>query len=303
MSIRFLDINGKSKLAFIYNANGYVPDTRKKRIKTIEDGRYAHRLEDVIDHDKSTSKPLVIMVHDFPNEGSMKGDKNLFGEFEHELSKMNFPTLRFDFRGCGKSDGLQQDFCIETAIEDLQSVIKWAKNKHQHDRVAIISSGLGCAITTLAYDTHIMSELVFLWPVFRPMQTPLNAINTLENRNFMAEHDYTPTGNHKIGSLLANELNQMDMIPFLSEIESITQIQQGTSDTYSSYEHINDMKKHLTTLKDFGVFEGGEHRLPDPGMRKQMIQNACFFLEKHADALPPSKINKIDKSKVIRNQT
>jgi esterase/lipase len=93
----------------------------------------------------------------------------------------------------------------------------------------------------------------------------------------------------------------MDMTVPLSRIEAVTQIQQGTADTYTPYEETAIVKEYLTGLRDFAVFEDGEHFLPDPVMRAQMVQNSVFFLDKHAYTLPPAKIKKVDKTKIIRN--
>lgn len=274
--LQYLSINGADKIAFIYEGNGY--DVNKDDI------------------------PLVIMVHDFPEGSSMRCFDNLYGVIHNRLIDMGFPTLRFDFRGCGKSDKKPEEFCIETATEDIQSIIKWARNKKFHKKIAVISAGLGCVATVMAYDADIMSSVVFLWPVFRPMETPLNAIETFDNRNFMAKHDYIRFQENKIGFLLANELRQTDLVPYLSKIKCATQIQQGTHDEYSSYDHISDIKKHLSGLEDFGVFEDGDHFLTDPSMRKQVIINATFFLQKHAKRQPPADIKEIDRSKIIRGR-
>jgi pimeloyl-ACP methyl ester carboxylesterase len=274
--LQYLSINEIDKIAFMYEGNGY--DVNKDDI------------------------PLVIMVHDFPEGSSMRCFNNLYGELHNKLIQMGFPTLRFDCRGCGKSDKKPEDFCIETASEDLKAVIKWAQNKKFHKKIAIISAGLGCAVTVMAYDANIMSSLVFLWPVFRPMETPLNTMETLENRNFMTKHDYIRYKGHKVGLLLANELRQMDLVPYLSKIKCATQIQQGTHDEYSSYDHISEIKDHLTGLEDFGVFEDGDHFLTGSPMRKQVVINASFFLDKNKKRQPPADVKEIDRSKIIHGR-
>lgn len=272
--LQYLSINSTDKIAFIYEGNGY----------------------DVNKHDI----PLVIMTHDFPEGSSMSCFDNLYGVMNKQLLEMGFPTLRFDFRGCGKSDKNSEDFCIETAMEDLRAVIKWAKNRKYHKKVAVISAGLGCAVTVMTYDPNIMSSLVFLWPVFRPMETPLKTIDTLDSREYMSKHDYIRFADNKLGFLLANEIRQMDLVPYLSKVKTATQIQQSTHDEYSSYNHISEIKDHLVGLQDFGVFEEGDHFLTDPGMRKQAVINATFFLQKHMKKQPPSEVKEIDRSKIIR---
>ena len=303
MSLKFLDINGKDKIAFIYEGNGYVPEKEKAPLKKMDDGRVVKRLEDVIEDDTPTQKPLVIMMHDFPEHSDMHALDSMFGVFADRLKKDGFPTLRFDFRGCGQSDGRQQDFCFETAIEDFQTILRWVKNRHGHDRVAVIATGLNACVLAQAYDKNMMAAIVLLWPVFVPMDTPLNAINSLENRKFMGENDYVPIGQNKIGFLLANEIRNLDVTPLLPQIKTFTQVQQGTADDYTPYKSTDVIKKHLSGLKDFGVFEDGEQYLEDPGMRKQMIDNTMYFLNKYAYRIPPGRSRDLGGAPIFRSQT
>lgn len=304
MSVRYLDINGKDKIAFRYTTNQYDPILNTEDVEHDEGSSvFLNQKTLPINRVDQDEYPLVIMVHDFPEGSNMKAFDDLYGRYEEKLAEENFPTLRFDFRGCGESDKSEQDFCIETAVEDLKSIIKWAKNNHNHKRIAIIAAGLGCLITAMAYDPDSISEIVFLWPVFKPMETPLNEIDSLENREFMAKHDYVRFKEHKIGLLLANEMRQINIEAHLQKIKSVTQIQQGTADAYTPYEEIATLRDLISGLTDFGVFEEGEHFLPEPKMRRQMIQNSIFFLKKHYKRLPPGKIREIDKTKIIRSNS
>jgi len=302
METEFLIVNDDEKIAYVYNGNGFIPEPKRTLCKKRSDGRLIYHLPDIISDEKPTTKPLVIMVHDFPDAKAFMGTSDLSTVYENRLKKDGFPTLRFHFRGCGESDGRQQDFCFDTAIEDLKAMMRWATYTHGHDRFAIIAAGLGSAVVAQAYNRDTISSLVFLWPVFNPMSTPLGEIDTLDNRNFMAEHDYVQLDQNKIGLLLANEMRQIDMHPLLSNIKSATQIQQGTADTYTPYEKTDVIKTNLTGLVDFGVFEDGEHYLPDIKMRKQMVDNTLYFLNKYAYHKPPGQTREIDTAKIFRDQ-
>lgn len=303
MITQFLDIKGKDKLAYIYEANGFTPEPEKPKTKKLEDGRVVRRLEDVIDTSPPTQKPLVIMLHDFPDHSDMHALGDLYGMFAKRLKVDGFPTLRFEFRGCGESDGRQQDFSFDEALEDFRAIVKWAQDTHGHDRFAIISAGLSACVLAQAYDANIMSSLVLLWPVFIPMHTPLNVIDTLESRKYMSEHDYVLVNGNKVGQFLANELKNIDVTSLLKRMKTVTQVQQGTADTYTPYTSTDVIKKHLTGLKDFGVFEDGEHYLPDPQMRKQMIDNTLYFLNKYAYRLPPGRVRSIDNAPIFRSRS
>lgn len=247
------------------------------------------------------SKPLVLMVPDFPDKKGLNRPEGLYNECARVLVEAEFPTMRFDFRGCGESSGTEKDFTIDTAVQDLRAIIHWARVKHGHDRIAIMAAGLGCAVTVMAYDPDIISHIVFLWPVLRPMETPLRAIDNKEVKEHLTEKDMVVIDGTPIGLLLANELRQMDLVLYLKKIRAVTQLQHGAADSYFPYSIVEEMRGHIPGLRDYCVFEKGEHGLPDQSMRAQAIQNALFFLNKFSGRQPDGFYTYIDEELIIRN--
>jgi len=49
---------------------------------------------------------LVIMAHGFPG-GHKEAHEDLFGDLEFLFNQFGYQTLRFDFRGCGNSEGMK----------------------------------------------------------------------------------------------------------------------------------------------------------------------------------------------------
>lgn len=302
MTTPFLDLGNAQKIAFTYEANGYIPEPKKEPIKKMDDGRYVHRLEDIIEDHKPTRKPLVILVHDFPETPHTQNQHALFDTYAARLKEDGFPTMRFDFRGCGDSTGESVDFTLDSAAEDLTAIMEWAKKTHGHGRFAMIAAGLNACTVARTYDPHTLCALSLLWPVFQPMESPIAVIDTAESRKMMKENGYCLLDDHKIGSFLVNELRTLDLIPSLQKIRTATQIQQGADDEYATHETIEKIKKNLTGLKDFAGFEDGKHYLPDPVMRRQVIDNTLYFLNKHAYRLPPGHDRRIDKAAIFRHR-
>lgn len=282
MNWKFLNIDGGTRLAYIYDANGFRPEVKKALLKKTKDGLLFQRSQDIAQEDKPTEKPLAILVHDFPNFDLFYGSDNLAERYAERLKGSGFACLRFHFRGCGESDGDPQDFCMETALQDLRELINWAKKEKQHDRIVLIAAGLGANVALQCYDNQITVALSLLWPVIEPMKTPLNDIDTLDKRKYMAEHGYINMDGGKIGFLLAEDLRYNNALTFLPKIQAKTQIQQGTEDTYTSFDLLTSIREKFPNLRDIAAFEDGEHYLPNEGMRNQMIDNSLYFLERYA---------------------
>lgn len=58
------------------------------------------------------------------------------------LTKKRYITFRFDFRGCGNSDGKQENYSISSQIDDIASVINFVKKKTKAKKVGIISKSI-----------------------------------------------------------------------------------------------------------------------------------------------------------------
>ena len=104
---------------------------------------------------------LIIMAHGFP--GHKAAHDNLFEQIEEFLARKKYHSLRFDFRGCGESDGKEENFTIASAKEDFQTILHWAKS-HKYQRFIYIGEGLGATVSILKNDLNVAAFVLF-WPV------------------------------------------------------------------------------------------------------------------------------------------
>jgi len=81
------------------------------------------------------------------------------------LSEKGFITIRFDFRGCGNSDGKEEDYCLSSQIYDLENVINFVKKKFKAKKVGIIAKSISCVPAAIvASKRKDISFIVFLGP-------------------------------------------------------------------------------------------------------------------------------------------
>jgi hypothetical protein len=290
----FLDIGNEQKLAYTYERNGFKVEKEQFVFKDQSSSNSVLRLDDFSRNYKPTQKPLVIFVHDFPNFDAMYGEDDLAGQYAEQLKKAGFPTLRFHFRGYGDSDGAPEDFCMDTALNDLNNMISWAKNRKGHDRISLIAAGFGAIFALKCYDSTIVVSQSFLWPVLMPMKTKLAEIYSENNRNYMKDNLCVRLGSEVVGFAMAEDIRFVDLNNIIPNIRAKTQIQKGAIDTYSSHDILDNTRKSRPGLTDIATFEDGDHYLLAPEMRSQMIKNTIFFLDKHAYRLPPDYIKKIE---------
>ena len=80
------------------------------------------KIEAKYNHNKNDDSPTVLILHPDPTRGGTMDTKIVFQLYKIFISN-GFSTIRFNFRGVGKSDGLFDDG--EGELSDAASVLDW----------------------------------------------------------------------------------------------------------------------------------------------------------------------------------
>lgn len=226
-------------------------------------------------------KPLIIMMHDFPG-GHKSGCDDLFGELEYRFEGLGFPSVRFDFRSCGESDGVVVDFSIDTALEDLNAVIQWAQHDAGHRSFILLGEGFGGAMAVLGYRPKTIHGVMLLWPVLKPTEAPFAELFTREFRLESIKKDapFVTYRGFRLGSHFLNDLYQMNLKSMLEKITVPTLLQYGSDDAEIPLKHIHFARDNLKGFVDLAIFEGGGHGLKAANMRQALFVNIKLFLDR-----------------------
>jgi alpha/beta superfamily hydrolase len=100
-------------------------------------------------------------------------DSDKFISLGERFAREKFVLLRFDFRGCGESDGQVQDTTITGREEDLQAAVAFIQRyiPASAHRVGFLGSSLGGFIALLVAPYHASVKAVVTWA------TPFNFDN------------------------------------------------------------------------------------------------------------------------------
>lgn len=83
------------------------------------------RLEGRYHHGKSPSAPLALLLHPHPQHGGTMNNKVVFALY-HAFVRRGFSTLRFNFRGVGRSQGKFDNGLGE--LSDAASALDWMQS-------------------------------------------------------------------------------------------------------------------------------------------------------------------------------
>ncbi len=89
------------------------------------------KIEAKYNHNKNNSSPIALILHPDPSKGGTMNTKIVFQLYKLFISN-GFSTIRFNFRGVGKSDGLFDNG--EGELIDAASVLDWLQQYNTNSK-------------------------------------------------------------------------------------------------------------------------------------------------------------------------
>ncbi len=223
---------------------------------------------------------LIIMIHGLGAHKSAHGD--IFGDIESLLAESHYHTLRFDFSGCGQSDGEKGSLTLAQARDDLESIHFWAERKEYKD-VVYIAEGLGAAIALSSSTLENVKAITLLWPLL-----DLAPYGKAIYKEAHSSHDIKEDGiiNYKgiqLNTKLLHELSKLDMTPALKSATMPLQVMYGLQDEDISPDNIDLLRGAIGSKRvEITSFHDGTKRLPKLSHRKTLFHYLDEFIVKNA---------------------
>lgn len=97
------------------------------------------------DMKKNTQRPVIIICHGFGSNCQTP----LLTSIANDVVEQGMIALRFDFNGCGKSDGLFQNMTVLNEIDDLKAVIAWAQQQPWTKNISLVGHSQGGVVVSM----------------------------------------------------------------------------------------------------------------------------------------------------------
>ena len=104
-------------------------------------------------HNKNDTSPIVLILHPDPSRGGSMHTKIIFRMFKIFV-KNGFSTIRFNFRGVGKSDGVYDDG--EGELSDAACVLDWLQQYNTNSKI--------CWVAGFSFGSWISMQLLMRRP-------------------------------------------------------------------------------------------------------------------------------------------
>lgn len=89
--------------------------------------------------------PMVIFSHGFGGDMTF----HLFEPIIQQLNRAKIGVLRFDFNGCGKSDGAFEDMTVINEIEDLLNVVAYVRQLPATANISLLGHSQGGVVASM----------------------------------------------------------------------------------------------------------------------------------------------------------
>lgn len=198
----------------------------------------------------SVAAPVVVCCHGLT--GTRVGTCYRFVRLARRLTELNMSCLRFDFRGCGESDGNFQDVNAVRLAEDLKAVIRALDHARACDptRLGIVASSFGAFTTALCGRVlAALRALVFWAPVAHP-QALIDRDMPPDAWEFLRQHGWVPHRGLRMGRSFFDRLPGVDAPALLAERPSPLLVFHGEGDTHVPIEH---GRAYAAAMKAAGV--------------------------------------------------
>lgn len=232
---------------------------------------------------KVSKDKIVLFCHGIRSNKNEKGSYDVLAK---EIQNHGYNTLRIDFRGHGESAGLDYEVTITKEIEDVESVVKFLRNKG-YKEIIILGGSFGASIISLVDYSEFeeVKGLIFWYGA-------LDNYNALRNDKFLSEKNkqialkegfcttYTREGRpFRFGVPLFEEIDKYKPMDTIKNIKMPKIFVHGLVDQYVSYEEAVKAYNECRNAK-LVLIENGDHNFNnDEQALKDAVAKTIEFIE------------------------
>ena len=209
-----------------------------------------------------TKPPCIIASHGLLS--SKESEKYIaLGE---RVSREGMALLRYDFRGCGESEGTLEESTVTARISDLGSAIQFVESHPDlGNRIGLLGSSLGGYVSLMKAPTAKEVRAVVLW------STPFH-LDGIESKK-------DAEGMPPLSKAFMKDLKKHRLLPLLPRVSNCLVI-HGDTDELVPVDQAWEIFNHLGANKEIHVIEGADHRLTDPAHRQRAMDLSVTWFKK-----------------------
>jgi len=251
----------------------------RKEIPLTFKNKRGKNLIGILHLSEKENSPLVIISHGY--QGT-KTDRKLI-RLSRALAKERISVFRFDFEGCGDSEGEASEISVKREVEDLGFVFRevLAKGNFDSKRLAFIGYSLGGVITSFFLRKFKIpaKTLIFLSPAFNQKEL-LKIWYSREDLKKLQKSGFLIKGEKVIGKDYYLENKNKDYSSLLAKLNLPILIIHGKEDKdvpLNFSERLIKKYKNIT----LEILPKANHKFDDFSSQKKLIKLTVDWLKKY----------------------
>jgi esterase/lipase len=222
--------------------------------------------------------PAVIFVHGFAKTKS----ERKFVELARKLAENGIASLRFDFSGCGDSEGKFEGMGISKQVEELKAAYERLVKERRIDKniIGVFAHSLGTVISALFQKKYQKAKcLVLAAPAFN-QESLIKRWYTQDQIKEWKKKGYLDTPKFRIGLGYLEEAR--DYTEILSEIKIPTLILHGKEDEDIPEKFAKEaFSKIGAKEKKIKIIKGADHHFESYLSRQKLIALSKNWFKKY----------------------
>lgn len=237
-----------------------------KRLSPVSFFTSAGRLKGFLHYPSGSARGSIITCHGLFS--SMESDK--FKDLAEVFAKNNYAVLRFDFRGCGQSEGRIEDTTISGRIEDLKAALAFVKQETP-------LNGLPVGLLGSSMGGYISLHLAALDPSVKAVVAWATPFSFEGLREIIEESNQTP-----LREPFYRDANRYDVTAPLSRIKNLLFI-HGDKDEVVPLDHAEDLYRFAREPKQLTLVPGADHTFSNPTLRNQAVTHSLIWFNRYLE--------------------
>lgn len=195
----------------------------------------------------------ILMVHGF---AVSKIEGGLFEENTKALLDEGYTVYRFDFRGCGESDGDYAEITLTKLKADLACILTYVREQ-RHETLGILTQSFGAA-TVLALQPTV-DALVCLGAFAKPKEAFKDLFGEGYHPDGISKRIYPDGSVLEMGPAFWSDFDHYDLLKNVGELRVPSLCIHGKADVNIPLSYGYEVFEHLQAEKAFHSIDGADH--------------------------------------------
>jgi alpha-beta hydrolase superfamily lysophospholipase len=194
-------------------------------------------------------------------------DASKYRQLAQVLAEGNIATLRFDFRGCGHSEGFLGNSTITGRWRDLQEVIAWVQNLEGFNgRLGLLGSSLGGYVALLEASRNPFVCCTVVWA------TPSDLEGLAER---LPEVAPVPLSDE-----FYEDLKGAELLTRLGSVQNVL-VLHGGEDHLVPPAHGAKILTALNEPKSLEIMKGADHSISQGELRERAVNLSLEWFQRY----------------------